>query len=107
MEVAGGKYPPLATDTVMNNCLSIYYNSEIIEHKIDNFYRCQRLQFLRANDRTAVAFSCRQIKLLKAFVYLLWGDFFKRGCELSFYLKPLCKKILNLVLNLFMNMSAK
>ena len=100
-------YPPLASDTVMNNCLSIYYNSEIIEHKIDNFYRCQRLQFLRANDRTVVAFSCRQIKLLKAFVYLLWGDFFKRGCELSFYLKPLCKKILNLVLNLFMNMSAK
>ena len=107
VEVAGGKYPPLATDTVMNNCLSIYYNSEIIEHKIDNFYCCQRLQFLRANDRTAVTFSCRQTKLLKAFVYLLWGDFFKRGCELSFYLKPLCKKILNLVLNLFMNMSAK
>ena len=44
MEVAGGKYPPLATDTVMNNCLSIYYNSEIIEHKIDNFYCCQRSQ---------------------------------------------------------------
>ena len=30
-------YPPLATDTEENNCFSIYYDSEIIEHKNDEF----------------------------------------------------------------------
>ena len=29
--------PPLATDTEVNNCFSIYQNSEIIEHKNDDF----------------------------------------------------------------------
>ena len=33
------------------------------------------------------AFSCRQIKLLKAFVQLLWGDFLKRSYKFSWYLK--------------------
>ena len=28
-----GNYPPLASDTEVNNCFSIYQNSEIIEHK--------------------------------------------------------------------------
>ena len=32
-----GKYPPPATDTEVNNCFSIYQNSEIIEHKNDDF----------------------------------------------------------------------
>ena len=32
-----GKYPLLATDTEVNNCFSIYLNSEIIEHKNDDF----------------------------------------------------------------------
>ena len=32
-----GKYPRLATDTEVNNCFSIYKNSEIIEHKNDDF----------------------------------------------------------------------
>ena len=32
--VSGGKYPPLAADTEVNNCFSIYESSEIIEHKI-------------------------------------------------------------------------
>ena len=32
---------------------------------------------------------------------VLWGNFFKR------YLKPFCKKLSNLVLSLFMTMSAK
>ena len=35
--MSGGKYPPLAVDTVdteVNNCFSIYESSEIIEHKI-------------------------------------------------------------------------
>ena len=32
--VSGGKCPPLAADTEVNNCFSIYESSEIIEHKI-------------------------------------------------------------------------
>ena len=32
-----GKYPPLATDTKVNNCFSKYSNSGIIEHKNDDF----------------------------------------------------------------------
>ena len=35
--MSGGKYPPLAVDTVdteVNNCFSTYESSEIIEHKI-------------------------------------------------------------------------
>ena len=54
-------------------------------------------------------FLCRQIKLLKAFVQLLRGNFFKRSCEFFLYLKPFYKKrkLLNLVLSLFMNMSVK
>ena len=32
-----GKYPRLVNDTEVNNCFSIYYNSEIIEHKNDDF----------------------------------------------------------------------
>ena len=32
--VSDGKYPPLAADTEVNNCFSIYESSEIIEHKI-------------------------------------------------------------------------
>ena len=32
-----GKSPPLATDTEVNNCFSIYQNSEIIERKNDDF----------------------------------------------------------------------
>ena len=28
-----GKYPPLATNTEMNSCFSIYENNEIIQHK--------------------------------------------------------------------------
>jgi len=45
-------------------------------------------------DRTVavVAFSRRHIKLLKAFVYLLRENFFKRICELFLYLKSFCKK---------------
>ena len=47
---------------------------------------------LARNDRTAAAFSWRQIKLSKAFVSLLLGNFFKRSCEFFVYLKPFCKK---------------
>ena len=64
----GGKYPPQATDTEVNKCFS--ENSEIIEHNNDYFKLiswCQRLQFWRGNDRTVVAFFCRQIKLLNLF----------------------------------------
>ena len=39
-----------------------------------------------------VAFSCRQIKLLKAFVQLLRENFFKRSCEFFLYLKSYWKK---------------
>ena len=35
------------------------------------------------------------------------GNFLKRSYEFSLYLKPFCKQLLNLVLSLFMNMSAK
>ena len=30
-------YPLLATDTEVNNCLSIYYSSEILEHQNNDF----------------------------------------------------------------------
>ena len=43
-------------------------------------------------EPAAVAFSCRQIKLLKAFVSLFRGNFFKRSCAFFLYLKPFCKK---------------
>ena len=68
------------------------------------------ITILARNDRAAaaVAFSCRQLKLLKAFVYLLRGNFFKRSCEFFLYLKSFYKKrLLNLVLSLFMNNSTK
>ena len=29
--------PPLAPDTEVHNCFSVYQNSEIIEHKNDDF----------------------------------------------------------------------
>ena len=38
-----GKYPPLATDTEVNSCFSIYYNSEIIhttKNYLDDFFTC-------------------------------------------------------------------
>ena len=38
----------------------------------------------------AVGVSCRQIKLLKAFVELLRGNFFKKSCEFFLYAKPFC-----------------
>ena len=49
---------------------------------------------LARNDRKAgaVAFSCRQTKLLQVFVSLLQGNFFKRSCEFFLYLKSFCKK---------------
>ena len=34
---AAGKSPPLAADTKVDNCFSQYSNSEIIEHKNDDF----------------------------------------------------------------------
>ena len=38
MEVARGKYPPLATGTDVINCFSIHWNSEVTEHKnVGNF----------------------------------------------------------------------
>ena len=54
----------------------------------------QTITILTRNDRTAevVAFSCRQMKLLKAFVWLLRRNFFKRSCEFFLYLKSFCKK---------------
>ena len=68
------------------------------------------ITILARNNRTAaaVSFSCRQTRLLKAFVQLLRESFFKRSCELFLYLKSFCKKrLLNLVLSLFMNKSSK
>ena len=59
-----GKYiPPLATNTEVNNCFSIYENSEITEHKNDDFLThllLPTITILARNDRTAtvVAFSC-------------------------------------------------
>ena len=42
------------------------------------------ITILARSDRTAaaVAFSCQQIKVWKAFVQLLQGNFFKRSCDL-------------------------
>ena len=80
------------------------------EHKNDGFeliYCCQQLQFWGTNVQTAVMFSCQQIKLLKAFVQPLLGNVFKRSYEFFLYLNLFCKKLLNLVLILFMNMLAK
>ena len=51
--VSDGKYPPLAADTEVNNCFSIYESSEIIEHKIKMMdfkkliYCCQRQNLAR------------------------------------------------------------
>ena len=59
-----------------------------------------------ANHPMAGAFSCSPIKLLKAFVQLLWGNLFKRSYGFFLFLKPFCKKLLNLDLSLFMNTSA-
>ena len=55
-----------------------------------------KIAILQRNDRTAaaVAFSCLQIKLLKAFVQLLRGNFFKRSCEFFLRLKSFCKKVI-------------
>ena len=42
-----GKYiPPLTNNTEVNNCFSIYENSEITEHKNDDFFN----SFTVAND---------------------------------------------------------
>ena len=74
---------------------SIYQNSEIIKYKNDDIwliYCCQQLQFWRPMTKpVAVGVSCRQIKLLKAFVELLRGNncFIKR-CEFFLYSKPFC-----------------
>ena len=57
-------------------------------------YFC-RLQFWRANDRTEVT-TCEQIKLLKAFFFIPRGDISSKG-----------QNPFNLVLDLFVNMSAK
>ena len=55
-----------------------------------------------------VAFSYRQIKLLKAFVKLLPETFFKKSYEFFLYLKSFYnKRSLNLVLSLLMNKSTK
>ena len=61
---------------------------------IFNSFTVAKDYILARNARTAavVAFSCRQIKLLKAFVSLLRGNFFKRSCEFFLYLKSFCKK---------------
>ena len=67
-----GKYPQLATDTEVNNCF-------IILKQWDNWAQkwwfltqilLPTITILARNDRAAaaVAFSCRQLKLLKAFV---------------------------------------
>ena len=71
MAIYQGKWPPLATETEVNNCFGIYQDSEIIEHKSDDFN-----SFTAANDYNFGAqmterlsrFLCRQINLLKAFV---------------------------------------
>ena len=86
-----GKFPPLPTDTEVNNCFSIYKNSEIIEH---NSFTVANDYILARQERTAavVAISCRQIKLLKAFVQLLRGNFCKKSCEIFLYLKSFRKK---------------
>ena len=54
------------------------------------------ITILARNDQTAaaVAFSCGQIKLLKAFVQLLRGNFFERSCEFFLHLKSFCKKVI-------------
>ena len=67
--VSDGKYPPLAADTEVNNCFSIYESGEIIEHKIKMMIF--KSSFTAANDKiwhANVMFPCRQITLFKAFV---------------------------------------
>ena len=51
VEVASGGTGTQSGDTKVNNCFSIYQNSEIIEHQNDDFQHiscCQGLQFWRA-----------------------------------------------------------
>ena len=54
------------------------------------------ITILARDDRTTavVAFSWRQIKLLRAFVHdqFLRESFFKRSSEFFLYLKSFCKK---------------
>ena len=47
---------------------------------------------LARNDRKAGAVAFFFSKLLKVFVSLLQGNFFKRSCEFFLYLKSFCKK---------------
>ena len=57
--------------------------------KIFNSFIVANDYSLARNDcsTAVVAFSCLQIKLLKAFVYLLWGKFLKGSCEFFLLLK--------------------
>ena len=49
------------------------------------------ITILARDNRTAVAFSCRQIKTFEGICLAL------RSCEFSLYQKPFCRKVLNLV----------
>ena len=51
-----GKYPTLATDTEVNSCFSIYYNSEIIyttKINLDDFFTCHGCKLGRHFSRVA------------------------------------------------------
>ena len=78
-----------------------------IEHKIekDGFN-----SFTAANDDNfGTQMTERQSRFL-ADKQNFWGHleiFFKRSYEFFWHLKPFCKKLLNLVLRSFINMSAK
>ena len=64
-------YSPQCEWLVVEIYKAVKRSSEITEHKSDGYwliYCCQHLQFWCAQDQTAEAFSCWQIKLLKAFV---------------------------------------
>ena len=80
-----GKYPPLFTDTEVNNCFSIYHTSWINSGPKSNFIFDNIPQKFRSvkcsvspsfTVKCSVSPSCRQIKLLQALVLNCCGVIF-------------------------------
>ena len=78
---------------------------------IFNSFTVATITLLAHNDRKAavVAFSCRQIKLFERIFFSSCEEISSKGVvKFYLYLKSFCKKrLLHLVLSLFMNKSCK
>ena len=107
--VSGGKCPPLAADTEVNNCFSIYESSEIIEHKIKMMdFLKPHLLLPTTKFGTQMSYFLADKLHFSRHLFSYYGKISVKGFyELFLYLKPFCKELINLVLRLLMNMSAK